>query len=185
MGSYRMCVCFTRKYRITEAEPPSDVKDAFKKFSEGGNHMNADQLRQFLVEFQGDDATTVQDAQQIHHRRHHHHIPKFRRHSLTLIDFHHYLFSLDFNPPIMDKAPQMDLSINNAEAVLERFKAVIPQSDRVYYNNVFRHLATSLEERQSQGGREEEPNSTEDASSYVVDSDSDYGRLIQALFYSS
>ncbi|KAM6582881.1 hypothetical protein CsatB_009898 [Cannabis sativa] len=27
--------------------------------------------------------------------------------------------------------------------------------------------------------------STEDASSYVVDSDSDYGRLIQALFYSS
>ncbi|KAM6582901.1 hypothetical protein CsatB_009903 [Cannabis sativa] len=55
----------------------------------------------------------------------------------------------------------MDLSINNAEAVLERFKAVVnqmPQSDRVYYNNVFRHLATSLEERQSQGGREEEPN---------------------------
>ncbi|KAM6578239.1 hypothetical protein CsatB_030076 [Cannabis sativa] len=107
MGSYRMCVCFTRKYRITEAEPPSDVKDAFKKYSEGGNHMNADQLRQFLVEFQGDDATTVQDAQQIieqiHHRRHHHHIPKFRRHSLTLDDFHHYLFSVDFNPPIMDK----------------------------------------------------------------------------------
>ncbi|KAM6582879.1 hypothetical protein CsatB_009881 [Cannabis sativa] len=161
MGSYRMCVCFTRKYRITEAEPPSDVKDAFKKFSEGGNHMNADQLRQFLVEFQGDDATTVQDAQQIHHRRHHHHIPKFRRHSLTLDDFHHYLFSLDFNPPIMDKAPQMDLSINNAEAVLENFKAVVnqmPQSDRVYYNNVFRHLATNLEERQSQGSREEEPN---------------------------
>ncbi|KAM6559737.1 hypothetical protein CsatA_028976 [Cannabis sativa] len=69
--------------------------------------MNADQLRQFLVEFQGDDATTVQDAQQmieqIHHRRHHHHIPKFRRHSLTLDDFHHYLFSVDFNPPLMDK----------------------------------------------------------------------------------
>ncbi|XP_062085178.1 phosphoinositide phospholipase C 4-like [Humulus lupulus] len=106
MGSYRMCVCFTRKYRITEAEPPSDVKDAFKKYSESGSHMNAEQLRQFLVEVQGDDAATVEDAQQlieqIHHRRHHHHITKFRKHSLTLDDFHHYLFSVDSNPPIMD-----------------------------------------------------------------------------------
>ncbi|KAF4393414.1 hypothetical protein F8388_023218 [Cannabis sativa] len=61
----------------------------------------------------------------------------------------------------------MDLSINNAEAVLENFKAAVnqmPQSDRVYYNNVFRHLATSLEERQSQGSREEELNSQEAAS---------------------
>ncbi|KAM6582894.1 hypothetical protein CsatB_009896 [Cannabis sativa] len=69
--------------------------------------------------------------------------------------------SMPFRPLIQNQAPQMDLSINNAEAVLENFKAAVnqmPQSDRVYYNNVFRHLATSLEERQSQGSREEELN---------------------------
>lgn len=106
MGSYRMCVCFTRRYRITEAEPPSDVKEAFKKYSEGGTHMNAEQLRRFLAEVQADEPATVDDAERILeevHRRRHHHITKFRKHSLTLDDFHHYLFSADFNPPISDQ----------------------------------------------------------------------------------
>ncbi|PON85483.1 Phosphoinositide phospholipase C family [Trema orientale] len=109
MGSYRMCVCFTRKYRITEAEPPSDVKEAFKKYSEGGTHMSAEQLRRFLVEVQAEAAATVEDAEriveQVQHRRHHH-ITKFRKHSLTLDDFHHYLFCVDINPPILDQVHQ-------------------------------------------------------------------------------
>lgn len=105
MGSYRMCGCFTRIYRITEAQPPSDVKEAFKKYSEGGTHMNADQLRRFLVDVQADYRASISDAEriveQVLHKRHH--IAKFTRHSLTLDDFHHYLFSADFNPPIGDQ----------------------------------------------------------------------------------
>ncbi|KAL5580740.1 hypothetical protein UlMin_013182 [Ulmus minor] len=104
-------MCFTRKYRVTEAEPPLDVKEAFKKYAEGGTHMNADQLLRFLVEVQADSGASISDAEQIveqvHQKRHHHHhITKFRKHSLTLDDFHHYLFSPDFNPPIRDQVHQ-------------------------------------------------------------------------------
>lgn len=106
MGSYRMCVCFTRKYRVTEAEPPSDVKEAFNKYTEAGTHMNADQLRRFLVEVQAEgDGASLADAEriveQVLHKRHP--IAKFTRHTLTLDDFHHYLFSSEFNPPIRDQ----------------------------------------------------------------------------------
>ncbi|CAK9164204.1 unnamed protein product [Ilex paraguariensis] len=102
MGTYRVCMCFTRKFAIKEAEPPSDVKESFNKYSEGGTHMSAEQLRRFLVEAQGDDKATSSDAegivQQILQKRHH--LAKFTRHTLTLDDFHHYLFNADLNPPI-------------------------------------------------------------------------------------
>ncbi|KAL8027075.1 hypothetical protein ABFX02_14G072200 [Erythranthe guttata] len=110
MGSYRVCMCFTRKFRVTEAEPPEDVKEAFCKYAEGGTHMTADHLRRFLVEAQGesDDAAAAAAAedvlQQILQKRHH--ITKFARHALTLEDFHHYLFSADLNPPIHYKVHQ-------------------------------------------------------------------------------
>ncbi|KAK6122141.1 hypothetical protein DH2020_044115 [Rehmannia glutinosa] len=110
MGSYRICMCFTRKFRVTEAEPPEDVKEAFRKYAEGGTHMSAEQLWRFLVVSQGEpeDATTAAEAetivQQILQKRHH--IVKFTRHALTLEDFHHYLFSADLNPPIHDKVHQ-------------------------------------------------------------------------------
>ena len=70
--------------------------------------MNAEQLWRFLVEVQADaDAdATVEDAVRIVeqvHRRRHHHITKSRKHSLTLDEFHHYLFSADINPPILDQ----------------------------------------------------------------------------------
>lgn len=103
MGSnYRMCVCFTRRFKVTEADPPPDVKAAFNKYSEGGVNMTAEQFRRFLAEVQGEAGATIADAEriveQILHKRHH--IVKFTRHTLTLEDFHHFLFSVDFNPPI-------------------------------------------------------------------------------------
>ncbi|KAI3461660.1 hypothetical protein Pfo_018323 [Paulownia fortunei] len=110
MGSYRVCMCFTRKFRVTEVEPPEDVKEAFRKYAEGGTHMTAEQLRRFLVEAQGesDDATAAAEAetilQQILQKRHL--IAKFTRHALTVEDFHHYLFSADLNPPIHNKVHQ-------------------------------------------------------------------------------
>ncbi|KAL1565796.1 Phosphoinositide phospholipase C 4 [Salvia divinorum] len=113
MGSYRVCMCFTRKFRVTEAEPPADVKEAFLKYADGGAQMSVEQLRRFLVEVQGeaesDDAAAAAAAaenivQQILQKRHH--IAKFTRHGLTLEDFHHYLFSADLNPPMNSKVHQ-------------------------------------------------------------------------------
>ncbi|XP_022731537.1 phosphoinositide phospholipase C 4-like [Durio zibethinus] len=105
MGSYRMCLCFTRRFKVTEAAPPPDVKDAFMKYAEGAPHMTAEQLHRFLVDVQGQSGATVADAegilQQVLQKRHH--MAKFRRHTLTLDDFHHYLFSADLNPPIGDQ----------------------------------------------------------------------------------
>lgn len=90
---------------MTELEPPEDIKEAFKKYAEGGSHMNAEQLRRFLVEFQGESEPTLSDAeailQQIIQKKHH--ITKFTRHSLTLDDFYYFLFSVDLNPPIHSK----------------------------------------------------------------------------------
>lgn len=101
MGSYRVCMCFTRKFRFKEAAPPEDVRAAFDKYADGGAQMTVDQLRRFLVEEQGEaeeGAAAAAEAavQQILQRRHH--IAKFTRHALTLDDFHHYLFSPDLNP---------------------------------------------------------------------------------------
>ncbi|XP_031271060.1 phosphoinositide phospholipase C 4-like [Pistacia vera] len=109
MGSYRMCMCFTRKFRITEAEPPIDVKEAFAKYAERGTHMTAEQLQRFLVEVQGDGkgdgGACVADAEKLLEQvlKSRHHIAKFTRHTLTLDDFHHYLFNPDLNRPINDK----------------------------------------------------------------------------------
>lgn len=97
-----MCVCFTRKFRVTEAGPPGDVQEAFKKYAEGGTHMTAEQLRRFLLEVQGDGGASISDAEKVVEQvlKTRHHLAMFTRHTLTLDDFHHYLFSSDLNPPI-------------------------------------------------------------------------------------
>ncbi|KAG5253818.1 phospholipase [Salix suchowensis] len=107
-GSYRMCVCFTRKFKVTEAGPPPDVKDTFFKYTDGGTHMSAEQLWRFLVEVQGDGDVSIADAEKIVEQvlQKMHHIAKFTRHTLTLDDFHRYLFSADLNPPIRDQVHQ-------------------------------------------------------------------------------
>lgn len=103
MGStYRVCVCFTRRFRVTEAEPPPDVKEVFKTYSEGGAQMTAEHLRRFLVEVQGEAGATIADAERLLEQilRKRHHIAKFTRRTLSLDDFHQFLFSIDLNPPI-------------------------------------------------------------------------------------
>ena len=108
MGSYRVCMCFRRKFRVVEAEPPEDVKEAFKKYAEGGTHMTAEQLRRFLLESQSDGSVTLSDAERIVEQvlQKRHHIAKFTRHNLTLDDFHHFLFSTDLNAPIGSQVHQ-------------------------------------------------------------------------------
>lgn len=105
MGSYRVCCCFTRKFKVTEADPPPDVKEAFGKYSDG-IHMTADQLRRFIVECQSGDGVSISDVEriveQVLHKRH----PitsLINRKTFTLEDFHHYLFNSDLNPPIISQ----------------------------------------------------------------------------------
>ena len=65
-------------------------------------HLSAEQLLRFLIEEQGEQGATLSEcesiAQQVLDRRHH--SARFTRHSLSLDDFHHFLFSTDLNPPM-------------------------------------------------------------------------------------
>ncbi|XP_008457371.1 phosphoinositide phospholipase C 4-like isoform X4 [Cucumis melo] len=110
MGNYRVCLCFIRRFKMSKEEPPPDVKEAFVKYAGGvAANMTAEQLRSFLVEFQGDQTASLADAQRIvEHvlQRRHHVITKLTKHSLTLDDFYYYLFSMDLNPPISDQVHQ-------------------------------------------------------------------------------
>ncbi|XP_010253909.1 PREDICTED: phosphoinositide phospholipase C 4-like isoform X2 [Nelumbo nucifera] len=108
MGSYKMCIFFTRKFDFNEAQPPPDVMEAFEKFSEGESHMTAEQLHRFMVEFQGDADTTTNDAKRIIHKviDKRHAVTKIARHNFKLEDFYYYLFSDNLNPPIHDQVRQ-------------------------------------------------------------------------------
>ncbi|KAK9059565.1 hypothetical protein SSX86_020269 [Deinandra increscens subsp. villosa] len=113
IGNYKVCNCFTVKFEVTEAEPPSDVREAFSKYSGDGAHMTADQLRRFLEENHGGDGGNVSIShaerivEQILHQRHEHDIAKsINRDSLSFDDFHHFLFSAELNPPIRSQVHQ-------------------------------------------------------------------------------
>ncbi|KAL7107654.1 hypothetical protein ABFS83_06G067900 [Erythranthe nasuta] len=103
MGSYnyyKMFGCFNRKFKISESEPPPDVREAFWRYSDGGSHMSADQLHQFLVNHQQEDSCTALDVeaimQHVFHHRHH----SDKRHTFNLEDFFYFLFHDDLNGPI-------------------------------------------------------------------------------------
>ncbi|RZR96157.1 hypothetical protein BHM03_00025138 [Ensete ventricosum] len=103
MGSYKCCLCFTRKFRWSEAQPPADVRAAFDAHSEGGTHMTADQFRRFLAEAQRDAAVAdvervMEQPLELRHRQLFH--GKHFKSVFTLDDFHHYLFSEELNPPL-------------------------------------------------------------------------------------
>ncbi|XP_010685546.2 phosphoinositide phospholipase C 4 [Beta vulgaris subsp. vulgaris] len=101
MGSYRVCLCFTRRFGLTELEPPLEVQELFKLYTGGGSYMASEQLWRFLMEVQGGSDTTIAEAKKIVEDlvKQRHHIAKFTRNSLTLDDFFYYLFSVELNPP--------------------------------------------------------------------------------------
>ncbi|KAL9254110.1 Phosphoinositide phospholipase C 6-like protein [Drosera capensis] len=104
--NYKMFMCFTRKFKINEIQPPFDVREAFAIYGEGSSYMNAAQLRRFLVEFQGeedgngDGAVAEGIIQNVLHLRRH--ISKLvsRQKGLSLEDFFFFLFDDDLNGPI-------------------------------------------------------------------------------------
>ncbi|KAK9124500.1 hypothetical protein Sjap_014102 [Stephania japonica] len=102
MENYRVCMCFTRKFKINEVQIPMGVKAAFARFTGDGSLMTADQLLRFLIEFQGEGEARISDAERIIQRtmQRRHHIEQFAGHALSLDDFHHFLFCDELNSPI-------------------------------------------------------------------------------------
>ncbi|XP_047955534.1 phosphoinositide phospholipase C 6-like isoform X2 [Salvia hispanica] len=105
MGSYnyyKMFGCFNRKFKISESEPPPDVKEAFWRYSAGAQQMTAEQLLKFMVQHQEEYNCTAVDVAEImrhvFHRRHHE--LEVMSLSFTLEDFFYFLFQDDLNGPI-------------------------------------------------------------------------------------
>lgn len=107
--NYRMFMCFTRKFKANEKQPPFDVVEAFAMYTDKGTHMSAPQFRRFLVEFQSEDPGVVTEAHAvrlvediIQRRRHLSHLSKSTKKglSLTTDDFFYFLFSDDLNGPL-------------------------------------------------------------------------------------
>ncbi|XP_037494498.1 phosphoinositide phospholipase C 2 isoform X1 [Jatropha curcas] len=88
--SSRVCFCFRRILKLRLLEPPSDVKILFNKYSQNGNMALEDLLR-FLIEVQGEDNATKEDAQAIFNSLKHLNI--FQRRGLHLEAFFRYLMS--------------------------------------------------------------------------------------------
>ncbi|KAL8144532.1 hypothetical protein V2J09_017564 [Rumex salicifolius] len=101
--SYKMFLCFTRKFKISDARPPVDVNEAFGSYTDGGAFMSAVQLRQFLVEVQGLEPADAESesnriVQEMTQKRRHLSIFA-KQQGLTLEDFFFYLFDCDLNGP--------------------------------------------------------------------------------------
>lgn len=80
-------------------EAPADIKKLFDEYSDNGV-MNTDELRRFLVEIQGEQNATVEDAQGIMDGLKH--LRLFQRRGLDLQTFFRYLLG-DANPPLDPK----------------------------------------------------------------------------------
>ncbi|KAK6156132.1 hypothetical protein DH2020_010380 [Rehmannia glutinosa] len=97
--TYRVCFCFRRRFRLAASEAPADIKEIFDRYSENGV-MSADHLRRFLVDVQGEESATLEDAQAIMDSLKH--LSIFHRRGFNLEGFFKYLFG-DVNPPLNPK----------------------------------------------------------------------------------
>lgn len=108
MHKYKLLNYSTRKVEVNKPEPLLDIKEAFSKFSSGGNHMSKDQLLQFMVEYQGEKNCTLLDLEPV--------VEKVlqvgsSRQGLCLSDFIDFLLLDDFNGPIKDEVCTFSVSV--------------------------------------------------------------------------
>ncbi|XP_042481966.1 phosphoinositide phospholipase C 2-like isoform X2 [Macadamia integrifolia] len=97
--TYRICLCFRRRYWLKLAEAPPEIKSLFESYSENGV-MSVDHLHRFLIEVQGEDKATKEEAQAIiDTMKESMHLNIFHRKGLNLEAFFRYLFG-DLNPPL-------------------------------------------------------------------------------------
>ncbi|KAJ9553278.1 hypothetical protein OSB04_017323 [Centaurea solstitialis] len=95
--------CFNRKFKISELGPPPDVIDVFRSYSHGESEMLPDNFLKFLVEFQGEEGTTMEDAQDIMDRVLNHSRSHMTHYAFNIHDFFQYLLLDDINGPIQTK----------------------------------------------------------------------------------
>ncbi|GFY82370.1 phospholipase C 2 [Actinidia rufa] len=94
--TYRVCFCFKRRFKLAVAEAPGEIRALFDSYSENGI-MTVDQLHRFLVEVQGDNKATQEDAEAIMDSVKH--LSIFHRKGLNLEAFFRHLLG-DDNPPL-------------------------------------------------------------------------------------
>lgn len=128
--NYRMFNFFNRKFKITEAEPPADVKEIFAKFSGGQRQMSVEQFRRFLVLHQDLMDCTLADAQRIVEdliKKRHHETKYKNRRGFTLEDFFHFLLFDDLNGPIIPQvsSPVLSFCSFNLYAYMVNLKEMI------------------------------------------------------------
>ncbi|TVU27443.1 hypothetical protein EJB05_30054 [Eragrostis curvula] len=110
MGSYayKYCMCFTRKFRSPDAQPPPDVRAFHNSVSAAAGD---DGLRRFLSEVQGERPDDINRILSMLTATASGGIARLVNRSSapsppTLEDFFGFLFSPDLNPPIANKAHQ-------------------------------------------------------------------------------
>ncbi|KAK5830563.1 Phosphoinositide phospholipase C 2 -like protein [Gossypium arboreum] len=86
--NFKVCLCWRRIFKTRVVEPPPAVKNAFNRFSQSGT-MTVDDLLTFLIEHQGENNATKEDAQAIFDSLKHLNI--FHRRGLHLEAFFRYL----------------------------------------------------------------------------------------------
>ena len=115
MGSYayKYCMCFTRKFRSPDAQPPPDVRAAHLSYcgpsSSDPQGAHGHGLRRFLSQVQAESSADVDRILAIL-------APTSAAHGIarlvhrspappppTLDDFFGFLFSADLNPPITNQ----------------------------------------------------------------------------------
>lgn len=62
--SFKVFLCWKRRFKLRMSEPPREIKNLFDTISHNGT-MTVDDLRRFLVRFQGEKDATIEDAQAI------------------------------------------------------------------------------------------------------------------------
>nr|GMD44952.1 phosphoinositide phospholipase C 2-like [Ipomoea batatas] len=98
--TYRIC-CFSRKFKLRDAEPPDEIKALFGRFSENGL-MSAEHLHKFLKEVQGEESVSKEEAESAMEAalKSLEHLHVFHRSKgLNLESFFRYLFS-ETNSPL-------------------------------------------------------------------------------------
>ncbi|KAL3830175.1 hypothetical protein ACJIZ3_018977 [Penstemon smallii] len=105
--TYSVCCCFKRRFKLKEAEVPSEIKDLFRNYSSKNGSMNLEQFHNFLKEVQGEDKLTREEAETVMKSflNEHKHLK-----SLNLGEFFMYLTS-QINSPL-PYPPQVHQDMN-------------------------------------------------------------------------